>query len=117
MFKDSISKFFKVDTLLNNLTGYVETRVELLKIEVKEELSKSLSKAVLYFFIAFFFALFLVFLSIALALLISARLGGFAGFSIIGGFYLITGFIFLLTREKIISKLEKRFTLMFRKKN
>src|SRR5688572_10241369 len=56
MLKDTLSKFFKVDSLLGNLTGYVETRVELLKIEVKEDVAKGLAQAVSYLFIAFVFA-------------------------------------------------------------
>ena len=116
MFKDSLSKFFKVDNLLSNLTGYVETRVELLKIEVKEDLAKTLAQAITYLFISFILALFLTFVSIAVALLISARLGNFGGFSIVGLAYLITGLILWLSRGKLISKLEKRFVLMFRKK-
>lgn len=116
MFKDSLSKFFKVDSLLNNLSGYVETKIELLKIEVKEDLAKSLSKVILYFLITFMFALFITFISIAVALVLSANLGTFAGFSIVSIFYLLIGFILLLSREKIITKLEKRFALLFRKK-
>lgn len=116
MFKDSLSKFFKVDTLINNLTGYVETRVELLKIEVKEELAKNTSKAILYFLIGLLFAMFILFLSMAIALLISSHLGGFAGFLIVGSFYLLTGFILLIFRKKVFVKLEKRFLKMFRNK-
>ena len=116
MFKDSLSKFFKVDSLLGNLTGYLETRVELLKIEVKEDLAKSLAKGISYLLIAFIFALFIIFLSIAAALFVGAWLGNFAGFSIVGLVYLITGFILWLSRERLISSLEKRFSLMFRKK-
>lgn len=116
MLKDTLSKFFKVDNLLSNLTGYVETRVELLKIEVKEDLARSLAKAVAYLFIAFVLALFITFVSIAVALLLSAYLGNFAGFSIVGLIYLVGGVILWSAREKLISNLEKRFTLMFRKK-
>ncbi|HET9487504.1 MAG TPA: phage holin family protein [Chryseosolibacter sp.] len=116
MFKDTFSKFFKIDSLLSNLTGYVEARVDLLKVEVKEDLTKALAQAVAYLFIAFIFALFLTFVSIAVALLLSASLGRFAGFSIVGGVYLIIGSILWLSREKLISKLETRFALLFRKK-
>jgi hypothetical protein len=116
MFKDTLSKFFKVDSLLSNLTGYVETRVELLKIEVKEDVAKGLAKAIAYLFLAFIAALFITFVSIAAALLISQRLGNFAGFSIIALAYLLMGVILWLSRERLISKLEKRFTLLFRKK-
>lgn len=116
MLKDTLSKFFKVDSLLSNLTGYVESRVELLKVEVKEDLARSLAQAATYLFIAFILALFLTFMSIALALLLSARLGSVAGFSIVGGVYLVTGGILWLSREKLIAGLEARFALMFRKK-
>jgi hypothetical protein len=116
MLKDTLSKFFKVDNLLSNLTGYVETRVELLKIEVKEDLARSLAKAIAYLFIAFILALFITFVSIAVALLLSEHLGNFVGFSIVGLIYFMTGLILWFSREKLISNLEKRFTLMFRKK-
>lgn len=116
MFKDTLSKFFKVDSLLSNLTGYVETRVELLKVEVKEDLAKALAKAVSYFLIGFTSALFLTFVSVAVALLLGQRLGNFAGFSIVAGIYLVTALILWLSREKLIAKFESRFDVMFRKK-
>ncbi|MGC1243033.1 MAG: phage holin family protein [Chryseosolibacter sp.] len=116
MLKDTLSKFFKVDSLLSNLTGYVETRVELLKVEVKEDLSKGLAQAVAYLFIAFILALFLTFFSIGIALLLGKSLGNFAGFSIVAAVYLITGIILWFSREKIIQKLESMLSLMFRKK-
>ena len=116
MLKDTISKFFKVDSLLSNLTGYVETRVELLKIELKEDLAKGLAKAVSYFLIAFVSALFLTFISIAAAIVIGDRLGYFAGFAIVAGVYLLTALILWLSRAKVISGLEARFAVMFRKK-
>jgi hypothetical protein len=116
MFKDTISKIFKVDNLISNLTGYVESKVELLKIEVKEELAKSLAKAVAYIFIAFIFAVFVIFLSIAAALELATFRGNVIGFSIVAGVYLIGGLIAWFSRVGLISKLEKQFELMFRKK-
>ena len=83
MLKDTLSKFFKVESLIENLTGFVETRVELLKLEVKEDVAKGLAKGVAWFVIGFVLTLFLVFASIGLALLIGATLGLFAGFMII----------------------------------
>ena len=116
MLKDTLAKFFKVDNLVENLTGFVETRVELLKIEVKEDAAKVLAQAVAYLFIAFVLALFITFVSIGVALLISERLGNFAGFSIVSAVYLLGGLILWFSREKVISKLENKFLFMFRKK-
>lgn len=116
MLKNTLSKFFKIDSLIENLTGLVETRVELLKIELKENLAKGLAQAAAYLLIAFILSLFITFLSIAVALVLSAQLGNFAGFSIVGLFYLIVGLILWSSRKKIIGKLENRFSFMFRKK-
>ena len=116
MLKDTLSKFFKVDSLLGNLTGYVETRVELLKIEVKEDVAKGLAQAVTYLFIAFVVALFITFLSIALAILIGQRLGNIAGFSIVALIYLIVGVILWARREKLIALMEQKLSLLLKKK-
>ena len=116
MFRNTLSKIFNVDSLLSNLTGYVETRVELLKVEVKEDLAKALAKAVSYFLVGFVSALFLTFVSVALALLLGQRLGNFAGFSIVAGIYLITALLLWFSRAKLIAKFESRFEVMFRKK-
>jgi hypothetical protein len=117
MLKDTLSKFFKVDSLLSNLSGYVETRVELLKVEVKEDVSKGLAQAVTYLFIAFVAGLFVTFLSIAAALLLGKLLGNIVGFLIIAVLYLIGSVILWSSREKLIGKMEGIFSTMFRKKN
>lgn len=116
MLKDTLSKFFKVDTLLDNLSGYVETRVELLKVEAREEVAGGLAKGIAYLLVAFVLALFVAFTSVAIALLLSATLGLFVGFAIVAGFYLLLGIILWLWREKLIARLSKRFEFMFRKK-
>ena len=116
MFKDTLSKIFKVDNLLDNLTGYVESRVELLKVEVKEDLTRGLAQGAGYLFIAFIFALFIIFISVAIAMLLSQRLGSVVGFCIVGVFYLVLGIILWFSREKLIRKLENRFAFMFRRK-
>ena len=116
MLKDTLSKFFKVDSLLSNLTGYVETRVELLKIEVKEDVAKGLAQVVSYLFIAFVAALFVTFISVALALLLGQRLGNIAGFSIVALIYLIVGVILWSARDKLIARLENKLSLLLKKK-
>ena len=116
MLGDSIAKFFKVDRLISHLTGYIETRVELLKIEAKEELSKGLSKVLFFLLLAFVFALVMVFLSVAIALEIGERMGNFAGFSIIAAFYLIISVGLWLSRESLSAKFEEKIADMFNNK-
>lgn len=116
MLKETLSKFFKVDSLLGNLRGYLEARVELLKVEVKEDLSKGLARGVSYLILAFVFALMLTFFSIAAALLLGKSLGVITGFSIVALIYLIAGVVLWLARDKVIARMEILFAEMFRKK-
>lgn len=116
MFRDTLSKIFNVDNFVKNLQGYVESRVELLKIEAKEEVAKGMAYAVLYLCMAFVFALFITFLSIAVALVLATLWGNFAGFSIVGGVWLIVGVILWFSRDALLLKLERRFTHIMKKK-
>jgi hypothetical protein len=116
MLGNSIAKFFKVDSLISNLTGYVETRIELLKVEAKEEMSKGLAKVILFLLLAFVFALVLIFISIGLALVLTEKIGAFAGFGIVAGVYLVVGVVLLLTRENLTKNLEGMIKEMLSKK-
>jgi hypothetical protein len=115
MLRDSIAKFFKVDSLISNLTGYVETRIELLKVEAKDELSKGISNIVVYLFLAFVFAVVVIFISVALALLIGLKTGTIAGFAIVAAIYLLAGVVLTAKRESLIQSLEKKIAAVFRK--
>jgi hypothetical protein len=116
MLKDSIVKFLKLDSLIANLTGYIETKIELVKIEVKEDLAQGLSHVLVYILLAFIGSLFILFTSMAVALKIGEHLGGFAGFGIVGGFYLIVGIILFISREAVRMDFEKRVSVMFKKR-
>jgi hypothetical protein len=109
MLKDTLLKFFKLDGFIENLGGYIETRAELLKIELKEEITRSLAKLSLLFTLAFIFLTSLIFLSIALALCIGEAIGNMAGFAIVGLLYFIIAIILMLFKDKLSSVLEKKF--------
>jgi uncharacterized membrane protein YqjE len=108
---EMLSKFLKLDGLIENVSGYIDTRVKLLKIEVREDVAKVMTRALMFgvlFLIAF---LFIVFLSIGIALMLNQYFtNNFAGFLIVSGFYL---FFFLLAaamRKQIHDKLEHLFS-------
>lgn len=106
MFGNSITKFLKLDHLIGHLTGYVETKLELLKLELKENLASAIGIAITYLILSFAFAMVLLFVSLGVAIVLDDALGRFAGFGIVAGFYLIIGVILLANREV----LNKRFT-------
>ena len=80
-------KFLKLDSLIENITGYVEARIELTKLELKEDVAKSLSKVLLFMLMGVVFTLFIVLISVAVAHLIAKSVGAFGGFAIVAGFY------------------------------
>jgi uncharacterized membrane protein YqjE len=116
MFGNSITKFLKLDNLIENLTGFVETKVELVKVDIKEDLAKGLGTAVNYIIVSFVFALVILFLSLGVAIALADQLGTLAGFSIVALFYLVVGVILLINRKKLSDKLTKQFAENFKKK-
>lgn len=106
--KKGLLSFFKVDSLFEHLTSFIESKVEIYKIEIKEEVAQSLSKmmiVLLFFFIGTFFFLFL---NIALGYYLGALLESlFLGFLIISGFYLLVFLVLYLLRDQF--KLEQFF--------
>jgi uncharacterized membrane protein YqjE len=107
MFGSSLAKFFKLDNLIENLTGYFETKVELIKVEAKEQVASGLSKAITYMIISFFFSLVLIMLSIGVAIALGNVIGPFGGFAVIATFYLVVGIILFAKRQSINSHFEK----------
>lgn len=109
MLKDTILKFLKMDSLIESLTGYVETRIELMKVEMREELAKALSKAVVYVVIVCVVTLFVLLISLAGAYQIAESVGTSGGFAIVAGIYLLVGLLLYAFRDSIAERLENRF--------
>lgn len=106
--KDSIFKFLRLDNLINNLSGYVETRVELYKIEVREEIAKVVAHGLMIGVCFLLAMLFLIFLSIGLANYISAIYGTtFTGYWIVGGGFGLICLIVVFLRKNISHLLEQ----------
>lgn len=116
MLKDTLLKFLKMDSLIENITGYVETRIELMKIEMKEELAKAISKALVYVVIVGVLMLFVLLVSMAGAYKIAESVGTSGGFAIVAGFYLLVGLIVYAFRNSITEMLEDRFQEKMNKK-
>jgi uncharacterized membrane protein YqjE len=106
--RENIIKFLNLDGIIGNLTGYVETKVELMKLELKEDLAKALSKVAVYALLTFAFTFFMFFLSIAAAYAISESMGSFAGFAIVAAFYLLLAVIIYLLRKTLDNGIEKK---------
>ncbi len=98
------------------MTGYVEARMELVKLEIREDLTRAISKLSVFVFLAFAFTLFLMFISVAIALRIGESVGTFEGFAIVAGFYLSIVLISFFFRDAISGFIEKQITELLNKK-
>lgn len=109
--KDTIFKFLRIDNLADNVSGYVESRVNLLKIEIKEDVAKILSRGLAQASIIFFALLFLIFFSIGLAQYINTFFtDAFQGYWIVSGIYFTFFLLFVIFRKSINRRLEKLFS-------
>lgn len=116
MLKETLLKFLKLDGLIDNMTGYVEARIELMKIEIKEEVAKGLAKAIVLLVVMAILLLAVLMVSMAAAYKIADSLGAFVGFGIIGGFYLVVGIALYMFRKPISGLLEKRLDVKMKNK-
>ncbi len=116
MLKESLLKLLKLDNLVGNLTGYIETRAELMKLEIREEMAKALSRLSVLVMLVASATLFIIFFSITLAFLIGEYTGLLGGFAIVAGIYFLIFLLFLSLRSGISTKLEKKIIEQLRKK-
>jgi uncharacterized membrane protein YqjE len=88
--------------LINTLINFIETKVEIYKIQFKEEAAKALTIIILIILFGMVGLLFILFLSFFVVEIINNLLGGnYYGYLIIAVFYVILGVIAYLARGKI----------------
>lgn len=89
---------FKIDNLMESLTGYIEAKVELIKIDIKQEGARLIATAIIYTFMTLLALLALISLTIGLgALLNKAFDSEYLGYLLITVIYLaIAGVIFAM---------------------
>lgn len=113
--KDRILKFLRLDGIISNLTGYVETRVALIKIEIREEVAGILSRGLMIMIVFLIAFLFVLFLSLGLAQYLNTVIGSeFAGYMIVALFFGLLLFVLLIGRKSFFKMLEKQFVEMIK---
>lgn len=115
--KETILKFLRLDTLIENITGYLEAKVALVKMEVREEVAGVLSRGLVMMMVAMVGFLFVLFAGLALSLYLNTVLESqFLGYLIVaGGFGLILA-ILLIGRKSFFKAFEKQFVEMIKHK-
>jgi uncharacterized membrane protein YqjE len=115
--KDSIFKFLRLDNLVENLSGYFETRVELIKIEVREETAKVLSHALMIGVLLLLSLLFVLFVSFGLANYLNDYFkNSHSGYWIVAAIYGVPGLLIFLLRSRISQYFEQLLIAQTKKK-
>ncbi len=115
--KDTLIRLLGLENILAHLTGYVEAKMALIKIEVREEVSHVVSKGLVAVVIFFFAFLFLLFFSLAVVHVINEVVGhDWMGYVWVAGFYGLLFAIFFLFRKSIETALEHRMKQLIKKK-
>jgi len=93
---------FRLKNIINALIGFIETKVDLYKIQFKEEIAKALSVLVLVIIFSMIGLLFILSFSQFISELLNNLLGSqYFGYLIVAFLYVIIGFIVYLNRKKI----------------
>ena len=100
--KKRFADIFKVKNLFDSLMGYIDTRVELYKIQFKEEAAKVLVIAVFALIFSMIGLLLILFLSLFISEVLNTLFESrFIGYLIICLLYLLLGILVYLMRNRI----------------
>lgn len=111
--KSRLFKFLKIDSIIDNLTGLIETRLALAKIELKEELAKIAARVIAMVIFSFLGVMTVIFFSIWLASFLNSLLESvWAGYAIVTGFYLLILILLILFKVHILLQMKIEDALM-----
>lgn len=97
----------RIDRLANNLIAFVENRIELLKVEIREEAAETGAKLLILSVFALLFLFFTIFISFFLSDYLNQVIhSSFWGYGIVAGFYLFLILILALIQKPL--KLKQR---------
>lgn len=117
-FSETILKFLSLDNLVENLTGYVENRVDLLKIEIREDVAKGMARALMIIVLFLLGFMFLVFLSIGLAHFLNSYFEkSYVGYWLVAGVYGLILLVLISFRKSIYHSFETHLSEMMKPKN
>lgn len=98
---DDTSKTPRNDSLIGNLTGYLDTRIDLVRLELQQKVSTILVGTIHGAALAMLGLLFIIFVSIFAGLALNSALDStYWGFGVVAGFYLVLLVLVLVGVDK-----------------
>ena len=101
LFDDDTSKTPRNDSLIGNLTGYLDTRIDLVRLEIQQKASTVFVSTIHGVTLAILALMFVIFLSVFAGLALNSALdSAYWGFGIVAGFYLLLLVLVLVGVDK-----------------
>lgn len=102
-YQNKISDIFNLDKLIESLSTYVELKLQIYELRVKEQLVVAITKIAVLSIILLFGIIMIFFFSMALAYFLNSWLGSeFLGFALVGAAYLAIGLVILFLQGRLI---------------
>jgi uncharacterized membrane protein YqjE len=84
------TNLFNMDRMIDHLVDFVETRLEILKLDFKEESVRVIAKLLTGSLIVLFSTLFFIFFSVMIAIILNEALeSSYLGYAILAAFFLL----------------------------
>lgn len=107
--KEEIFRILGIDAVIRSFSDYIESRINLVKMEVREEISRHLSRFMVAAIILLLFFMAFGFLSLTAGLYLNEVTGSsWKGFLILGGVYLVVAFMVLLFRSSLSRSVQQK---------
>lgn len=98
-------KLFNTDKLFEAFTGFLETKIELIKLDAREEISRLAAKMIVYMVVALAFSMVVFFLTFSLAAWLNYLLeSSILGYLLVAVIYGVFAYIIYTKRSVIIRK-------------
>ncbi|WBO84166.1 phage holin family protein [Hymenobacter yonginensis] len=98
---DDATKTPRTDNIIGNLKGYLDTRIDLARLEVQQKVKVAMVGTMHGAAMAGIGLVFFLFLNLFIALLLNEQLdSSYWGFGIVAGFYLVLLIVFLVGVDK-----------------
>jgi cytochrome c biogenesis protein CcdA len=95
--------FAKAEEFTDHIKDYINTRIDLIKLQLAEKTSKIIAGFIAGITVAIIFLMFFLFVNISIAYLLGEWIGRiWAGFLIVSGLYLFLGIFIWTARNKLI---------------
>lgn len=117
MLKDTLLKVFKLDGLINSVSGYVEARLELVKYELKEDMARGVAGISILLVVALLLFLFFLFISFSVAFILAQYVGTTTAFALVAAFYFVLTLTIFIFKKPIKKRIEEEIKESINKKS